>query len=577
MKTRVSKCKIFSVAVAAAVVVAVVIAVVWLLVMNKKHSVTGAVVSNGYGCADIGVSIFDKGGSAADAAIATLFCEGVSMPQSMGLGGGFLMTIYERETGTVTTLNARETAPSGATQDMFGDNATLSQYGGRAVAVPGELKGYWALYQKFGYLPWKDLVQPTIDLCNNGIYVTKFLAKVFLNKVVVLRADPVLREIFIDPTTNNPYLEGQYVRRKRLAKSLEIIAKEGADALYSANGFLIKSFVQDIQDNNGIISVDDMVAYEPKWEDPITVNFTDGHTLYTTPLPGSGAVLAFILNILDGFVDLTNLYHVGTYQRIVESFKHAYGQRTRLGDDMNGTIAAIVNNMTSKSFAEEIRSLIFDTSTSQNASYYGAETVGPEDHGTAHVSVLAPNGDAISVTSTINLVFGARFVSPSTGIILNDEMDDFSSPNSTSNYFNIPPSRANYIEPGKRPLSSMAPSIVVKGRDVVLVIGAAGGTKITSVVASIILKHIWYDVNLKEAIDEQRLHHQLFPMAIEYEEHFATVYPELVKNLTDIGHNSTGVTTTDGFSAVTSITAKSETIQGAVDDRRGGCISYTTS
>lgn len=438
MRTRISKRKLWMFGLAALVTIIIVVAVVIVFVVKKDKTTTGAVVTNGYGCSDIGKSIFEKGGSVADAAIAALFCEGVSLPQSMGLGGGFLLTIYDKKTGTVRSLNAREVAPLAANETMFNGDSSLSQKGGLAVAVPGELKGYWYLYQEYGSLPWKDLIQPTIDLCNNGIYVTAFLAKTFVGKLDLLYADPVLRESFIDPETNSTYLEGQYVKRERLAKTLEIIAVEGAHALYSVNGSLIQGFVQDVQDNGGILTVDDLLEYEPIWQESIQANLSNDHTLYTSPLPGSGPVLAFILNILDGFLDLDNLYSVTNIQRIIEAFKFAYGYRTKLGDDNFVNISDVVSNMTSKSFAEEIRTKISDTTTSQNASYYGAEVSLLEDHGTAHLVVLAPNGDAISVTSTINFVFGAGFASNSTGIILNDEMDDFSSPNITSG-FDIPP------------------------------------------------------------------------------------------------------------------------------------------
>ncbi|XP_066137416.1 glutathione hydrolase 1 proenzyme-like isoform X2 [Euwallacea fornicatus] len=568
----ISKRKMVIFGVAALVIVALVVALLWIFFIGKNHPFTGAVITNGYGCSDIGKSIFAKGGSVADAAIATLFCEGVSMPQSMGLGGGFLLTIYKKETGEVMSLNARETAPLDANETMFNGDSNLSQKGGLAVAVPGELKGYWYLHKKYGSLPWRTLVEPTIDLCKNGIYVTKFLERTFKGKLDLLYRDPILRESFIDPDTNKTYREGQYVKRARLAKSLELIAAEGADALYSRNGSLVEGFVKDVQENGGIIKTDDLLQYEPVWQEPIQAPLSGNHTLLTTPLPGSGVVLTFILNILDGFLDLSDLFNIRDFQRIVETFKFAYGHRTLLGDDRFVDVAEEIRNLTSKAFAKEIRTKISDTTTRQDVTYYGAEAEIVEDHGTAQISILAPNGDAISVTSTINFVFGAGFASSSTGIIMNNEMDDFSSPDITSG-FNIPPSKSNFIAPGKRPLSSMVPSIILKDRDVVLVTGAAGGTKITTVVASLIYKHLWFNINLSEATSQKRIHHQLFPMMIEYEEGFDLAYPEIVANLTAIGHKSKYTPTADGFSAVISVSAK-DGIFAAYDERRGGYISY---
>ncbi|XP_060522603.1 glutathione hydrolase 1 proenzyme-like [Cylas formicarius] len=557
---------------AATVLVALVIFLMLYFLLKPITTIRGAVVTNGRGCSAIGNSILDSGGSVADAAIAALFCEGVSMPFSMGLGGGFLLTIYDRQTGLVESLDAREKAPAGAHENMFNGSAELSLRGGLSAAVPGELRGYWALYKKYGYLPWRELVEPTIQLCRNGIYVTAYLARNYREKRDLIYADPVLRDIFFDPDTNDTYVEGQYVKRLRLARTLEVIANEGGDALYT--GSLVESLVKDIESKGGIITVEDMKNYTPIWQEPITTRLNGNYTVHTTPLPGSGVILTFILNILDGFLNATQPYSTETFQRIVESFKFGYGKRTELGDSLfvEG-IEDLVANLTSKSYADEIRKQISDTATSNDASYYGAKTTLTEDHGTAQVSVLAPNGDAISVTSTINQVFGAGFASNSTGIILNDEMDDFSSP-SVTNGFGIPPSAANYIKPNKRPLSSMVPSIILKDNDVVLVTGAAGGTKITTVVAQVIVKHLWFGIDLKDAIEEKRIHHQLFPMQIELEEGFDDAYPDVVRDLVSFGHNFTLTPTTNGFSALTSISAKDGNIVAAFDSRRGGYVTY---
>ncbi|RZC37317.1 G glu transpept domain containing protein [Asbolus verrucosus] len=260
--------RIFAFLITAVLIVAIIGVIIYYLVKNSEDDGSGgvripkgAVVTNGHNCALIGSSILTKGGSAVDAAIASLFCEGVSMPQSMGLGGGFLMTIYIKESGTVATLNARETAPGLATEDMFDGDGSLSSKGGLAVAVPGELRGYWEAYKKYGgKLPWSELVQPTIDLCKNGILVTEYLAKLYSSQQSQLYEDPILRETFINPTTNETYKLNEYVKRPRLAKTLELIAEQGADVLY--NGSLTKDFVADIKAKGGIITEQDMNNYK---------------------------------------------------------------------------------------------------------------------------------------------------------------------------------------------------------------------------------------------------------------------------------------------------------------------------
>uniref|UniRef100_V5G4M2 Gamma-glutamyltranspeptidase 1 n=1 Tax=Anoplophora glabripennis TaxID=217634 RepID=V5G4M2_ANOGL len=303
--------------------------------------------------------------------------------------------------------------------------------------------------------------------------------------------------------------------------------------------------------------------------------FSGNESLYSAPLPGSGLILTFILNILDSFVDPSDSDSVATYQRIIEAFKFAYGIRTELGDPDFLQIDELISNLTSKSYAQYIRQFIFDNQTFQDPSYYGANTTLTEDYGTAHISVLAPNGDAVAITSTINYVFGAKFASNSTGIILNNEMDDFSSPNITSGY-DISPSPAHFIVGGKQPLSSMCPTIILDGNgDVIMVTGAAGGTKITTTVSLLIMKHLWFGMDLLSAMDDKRLHHQLFPMRITFEGPYSTEDLHIVEGLSNIGHNYT-IQLTDGFAAATSISRDRSTnkVTGVSDKRRPGTVSY---
>lgn len=294
-----------------------------------KYAGKAAVVTNGIECATIGKNILNKHGSVADAAIAVLFCEGVACPQSMGLGGGFVMTMYERQTRSVKSLIARESAPGAATENMYENNPTASSIGGLASGVPGELKGYWELHKQHGKLEWAKLVQPTIDLCRNGHIVSTYLARVLLSNKATIIAEPSLAEIFINLETGEPWKEGDKIKRLKLADTLEVIKVEGEDALY--NGSLTDGFLQDIKNFGGIITKDDLLAYRPRWVEPVTVDLSSNrYKLYSTPLPASGNVLGFILKVLDGFIDPQ--ISVKSFHQIIETFKHAYGQRTQLGD-----------------------------------------------------------------------------------------------------------------------------------------------------------------------------------------------------------------------------------------------------
>ncbi|KAK4874270.1 hypothetical protein RN001_013630 [Aquatica leii] len=526
------------------------------------------VVSNGFECASIGGSILNKNGTAVDAAIATMICEGVATPQSTGLGGGFLMVIYIRESRTIVTLNAREMAPLAATEDMYGGDSSISFKGGLSIAVPGELRGLWYAHQRFGHLSWADLMQPTIELCKQGHVVTPYIESVFIKNEAQIRKDPELRKTFINPATNQVYKKGDLIKRLKLAKTLEIIAKDGADALY--NGVLTKAFIKDIQSVGGIITEEDLKAYKPVWGNPVVAHLPEDLTLHSIPLPGSGLIVTFIMNVLQTFLDTTKLNKTVNWQRIIETFKYAYAKRTDLGDPsfVEG-IEEVIANLTSFPYALNVRSKITDNITFEDPKHYGANFSLHNDQGTAHISVLAKNGDAVAVTGTINQVFGSGFASGSTGIILNDEMDDFSSPNIT-NGFGLPPSPANFIRPKKRPLSSMCPTIITdKEGEVVLVIGAAGGSKITTSVALATLRHLWFNESLSYAINSSRVHHQLMPMRIDYETNFTA---SIIQELQQIGHKVKMIPPTDGFAAITGVSNRNGVVEGSVDPRRGGAV-----
>ncbi|CAG7822031.1 unnamed protein product [Allacma fusca] len=499
-------------------------------------------------CAEIGRKVLSEKGTVADAAIATLLCMGVFHSQSMGIGGGFLMVFYKKDENKAYVLNARERAPAEATEDMFEGNATLSATGGLAVAVPGEMKGYWDLYNKFGGgVPWKRILQPTIDLCKNGFEVTRHTANAFVQQKDNIFAAPSMKEIFVDPATGDVYKEGDKITRPILAKTLQRIADDdinGGDLLYQNSSELAQWLVEDLQELGGILTMEDLVNYNVTWDDPISVPLSKGFTVHSVPPPGSGVIMAFILRILDKYnfspqsMKGSKADSVIVYHRIIEAFKHAYAKRTILGDpidpDITATVNELVHNLTvSQEYLDEIHDKIKTDSTSNKWEDYGAEFYQKDDHGTSHVSIVGENGDAISVTSTVNLYFGARIRSKRTGIIYNDEMDDFSAPNIT-NYFGVPPSPHNFIKPDKRPLSSMCPTIITDSAgDVRLVVGTAGGTRITSATAYVSLRNIWFNETIKEAIDSRRIHHQLAPMEAEYE--YGFIGP-MVTALEKIGH-----------------------------------------
>ncbi|XP_017113429.1 scoloptoxin SSD14 [Drosophila elegans] len=537
---------------AAVMVTALTLGLVLGLRDRDGRYVSGAVVSNGIGCAAVGGDVLTDGGSAVDASIATLLCEGLLLPHSMGIGGGFVAVIYTRSTRKVETLIARESAPAAAHKDMFVGQSEIT--GAWAGAVPGEILGYWEMHRRYGVLPWKRLFEPAIKLAREGHVVSRYLASAIRQKIANIRADPGLSSVFLNES-GEAFVEGDFMKRSALADTLERIAENGAKEFYDG-GETGRKFVEDIRALNGTITEQDLRDYKVRWESDghVAAHVSNSYTLYSTPMPSSGPVLTFILNLMSELnTDNEEIY----WQRAVEAFKHAYGQRTNLGDmyadPVNGeSINGTLERMLQPEFLESIRKLIHDDRTSQEYLDYGANFTVEEDHGTAHMNVLATNGDAVSITSTINNYFGSKVASPQTGIILNDEMDDFSTPG-VINGFGVPASPANYIYPGKRPMSSMSPCIVVdQDGNVRLLVGAAGGTRITTSVAAVIMKYLLRGETLASAVNDGRLHHQLAPMRVSYEQE---VDSSVSSYLQQVGHVMYEEPAGSSFAAVTAIGA----------------------
>ncbi|KAJ3180631.1 hypothetical protein HK101_009946 [Irineochytrium annulatum] len=490
----------------------------------------GAVSSENPICSQVGVDALRDGGSATDAAIAASLCIGVTNMYSSGVGGGGFMLLRDGPTGASEVIDFREAAPRAAFVDMYKDDPRLAQVGGLAVGVPGEIRGFEVAHKRHGKLPWRRLFRDSIKISREGWKVTPVLAKRIAFAKEKILQDPEFSRVFAPG--GEILVEGDLIKREKFADTLERMAEEGAHIFY--NGSIAESIVKTTQATGGVLTMEDMQDYEAKVVEPL-VGYYHGKKVTTAPAPASGAVLLSALNIIEGF-DFKTDGHTGlNVHRLVEALKYGYGQRAFYGDPIDPVfrnITEIETNFLDKKLASAIRHNISDERTFEPEHYNPPFDI-KEDHGTMHVSVVTAAGDAVTLTSTVNLIFGAQIMDADTGIILNDEMDDFSIPGHP-NAFGLMPSPYNYVQPFKRPLSSSVPTIVEDANGKVeIVAGASGGSRIITATLQVILNVLDFGMNIAEAVGEPRLHHQLIPHEVNVEYEFSA---DLEKELVDRGH-----------------------------------------
>lgn len=515
----------------------------------------------------VGNKILEQNGSVVDAAIASLLCNGLLNAQSMSIGGGFFMLHYSRKDEKITVIDARETAPALSTVDMFKNHSKTS--GGITIATPGEISGYWKAHQMFGNLKWSTLFQPAIELCNNGFPMPATQAKYLTFYESHIRETHSMRELFVNKVNNQIYGTNCMLRRPKLGKTFEIIAKEGESAFY--NGRLSDIIIDEIQSNGGIVSKEDLKNYECLIKEPVTLKMKNGIELNSVPNPGCGVLLNFILGILDNFdYDESDSIEANSqfYHRFIEASKFAFGLRYLIGDDNFDDSTNLYNMLKDQDIINEYKERISENNVFP-ANYYGS-TGFVEDHGTAHTSIIGPNGDAVAVTSSINLVFGSKILGDKTDIIYNNQMDDFAAPTDICNAYSLPNYEINYIQPGKRPVSSMTPLIAINpDKNVRLVNGGSGGTRIITSTALTTAHNLLMGKDLLDSIDSPRVHQQLWPDEVLYED---SLDRDVAYNLASSGHNL--VNFGHGGSSVQAISRLNDGRLHAVCDVRKGGMPY---
>jgi gamma-glutamyltranspeptidase / glutathione hydrolase len=520
----------------------------------------GLVVSDNKLATEAGMEILSRGGNAVDAAIATAFALAVVDQAASGLGGGGFMMIYDARDKRAHALDFRETAPEAARSDLYVRNGklapALSLTGGLAVAVPGEVAGLLTAMKRFGSLPLAVLMTPAIRLATEGFPLDASLRYAIERQLSNMKKFPDLGRVFLVKDEVPP--EGEIIRQAELAQTLKAIVAEGGKVFYQ--GWVAQAIVDTVRKEGGVLAFDDLSSYKPVWREPLVGSYRN-RTVITMPPPSSGGVaLIQILNVLEGH-QLNQLAHnSGTYlQLLAEAMKHAFADRAQyLGDP--DFVKAPISTLISKDYATWIRGRISPIKT-YPAKYYGLRNFKSEQGGTTHLSVLDRFGNAVACTLSVNTRFGSKILVPKTGIVLNNEIDDFAIYPS-GNVYGLVGNEANALQPKKRPLSSMTPTIILQGDRPELIVGAAGGPRIISATLQTTVNVLDFHMPVKEAVEAPRIHHQWMPEEINVETKLA---PEAKKSLERRGHT---VKERTGLGVVQAILAKRSKIGGAVDSRK---------
>lgn len=468
----------------------------------------------------IGLQILQDGGNAIDAAVAIGFAMAVTTPQAGNLGGGGFMLVHHAESDTTIAIDYREKAPFAATRDMFLDSEgkvdpSKSRFSRMAAGVPGTVAGLALALEKYGTLSLEEVLQPAIDLAKDGFAVDYDLySSLKSGKDTIRKLSPEAFEIYYHKD-GRPYYPGEILKLPDLAKTLQAIAKGGADAFYK--GPVADLIVADMETNEGLITKKDLAHYTPALREPITGTYK-GYEIASMPPPSSGGVhIVQILNILEP-LDIAQHGHnsAQTIHLMAETMKYAYADRSKhLGDSDFNPVP--IDWLVSDEYATSIRKKM-DTKKATDSKKILPGVAPVEGPDTTHFNVMDKYGNAVSNTYTINFSFGSKILVPGAGFFLNNEMDDFSAKVNVPNAYGLIGGEFNSIESEKRMLSSMTPTIVFKDGTPYLLCGGRGGSRIITAVLQVILNVLEHDMNLAEAVAAPRVHHQWLPDILRIED-----------------------------------------------------------
>ncbi len=509
----------------------------------------------------VGLQVLQQGGNAVDAAVAVQFALAVVYPQAGNIGGGGFM-VYRAADGQTAALDFREKAPAAATETMYQDSLgnvlpNKSRFGIFACGVPGSVDGMWEAHQKYGRLPWAQLLTPAIELADKGYQVTEREAQQLTDEKVNFIKNSKIVPVFVHM---HPWEPGDWLIQKELANVLRRIASNGRDGFYT--GPTAELIEHEMKRQNGLMTREDLKNYHSVWRTPIEFDWRGLHIISMPPPSSGGILLQQMLGML-GDTDLraAGFQSTAAVHRMVESERRAYADRAKhMGDPDFWNVPQ--KTLVSPAYLNA-RMTDFDPEQATPSAGVQAGAV-HESEETTHFSIVDAAGNAVSITTTLNDSYGSRVVVGGGGFILNNEMDDFSAKPGAPNLYGAIGGKANAVAPHKRPLSSMTPTIVTRNGRLSLVVGTPGGTTIPTSVYQVILNVYAFDLPLKEAVHNKRFHHQWAPDEIRIEE--GAFSDELIEKLQQMGHT---VVERSAFGRVEAILRQPDGKLRAVADDRG--------
>ncbi|WP_222612531.1 gamma-glutamyltransferase [Undibacterium flavidum] len=522
----------------------------------------GMVVSQSDIASDVGFQIIKNGGNAMDAAIATAFALAVTHPTAGNIGGGGFI-VYRPTSGAAVSYDFREAAPNGSSPEMWLKDGKydydLHHNSHRSVGVPGTVAGLYMAWKEQGSKPWKELVMPAVVLARDGFEVSHGLARSLERMLPSFKKYPATLAQF--SKNGQPYQAGETLKQADLARSLLRIAEQGPAGFYEGETALL--IEQDMKANGGLITREDLKAYQAKKRDVIKGSYRGYDIIGMAPPSSGGVALVEMLNLLEGYDLKTNGYGSAKNQHLItEAMRRAFADRAQHLGDPDFVSDMPIARLTSKEYATNLRKTINPAKASKSTPT--SFTWPAESLETTHLSVVDAQRNAVSLTYTLEYAYGSRIVAPGTGFILNNEMGDFNAGPGLTNERGQIGTKPNLAVPGKRMLSSMAPTIIAKDGQLFMVTGSPGGKTIINTVLTTVLNVIDFGMNAQEAVDSGRMHHQWLPDTLTVERFGFSA--DTIKLLKAMGHNVVEGGN-QGAAEVIILNAKENLLEGGVDRR----------